>query len=290
MQCSDLERYLEAYLDLRLGRSRGAILRRHLVACPACRARVERLRQFEYELQRHFRALEVDSVWSGLEPDLVRSGLAEAPSLPFLATVDQLRALPPPTRKPGAPLPGSLRRLRGMDSGAQRGAGTAWSRWSRRFVGAVLISAAVGATASVGHYWLAGGWVASTVQAYIAYRDGDNHLDVRSGDVAEIEDYLAARMGFRVPLPPTPSGFVLVGARFDQVADIRTASIAYEHDGLPALLYVTPRGNADFGAPSGPEASSVDGISHLQWEVPDLDYSIVSSLAPRELLPFAEAD
>ena len=94
MQCSDLERYLEAYLDLRLGRSRGAILRRHLSACAHCRARVEHLRAFERDLQRSFRAMErAQSVWTGLEPDLVRSGgLAEgSPALPFLGPADPPR-------------------------------------------------------------------------------------------------------------------------------------------------------------------------------------------------------
>jgi len=52
MLCSDLERYLEAFLDGRLGRSRTIILRRHLGLCGPCRARVERLRRFERELGR----------------------------------------------------------------------------------------------------------------------------------------------------------------------------------------------------------------------------------------------
>ena len=74
MRCGDLERYLEAFLDGRLGRSRRAVLRRHLALCGTCQARVERLRQFERDTQRRFRAPEQPgSVWEGLELDLVGS-------------------------------------------------------------------------------------------------------------------------------------------------------------------------------------------------------------------------
>jgi anti-sigma factor RsiW len=289
MQCSDLERYLEAYLDLRLGRSRGAILRRHLAGCPACRGRVQRLRQFEHDLQRRFRSLEpIESVWSGLEPDLVRSAPADGPTLPFFTAVEQLRALPAPSRVPSTRPRSGPRETRPVARPRSRTA-MVWSRWSRRLMGAVLISAAVGTTISISRYWLGGGWVASTVQAYLAFREGDNQLDISSGDIREIENYLATRMGVAVSLPPTPAGFELLGARFDQVSDMRTASIVYEHGGLPALLYITPRSLADFTGPSGPEASAIDGISHLQWEAADLDYSVVSALPARDLLPFAEA-
>ena len=66
MRCGDLERYLEAFLDGRLDRGRRIVLRRHLSLCGACQTRVERLRQFERETQRRFRALEEpSSVWEG---------------------------------------------------------------------------------------------------------------------------------------------------------------------------------------------------------------------------------
>ena len=74
MRCGDLERYLEAFLDGRLNRGRRIVLRRHLALCGTCQTRVERLRQFERETQRRFRALEEPgSVWAGLALDLVGS-------------------------------------------------------------------------------------------------------------------------------------------------------------------------------------------------------------------------
>ena len=104
MLCSDLERYLEAFLDGRLGRSRTTILRRHLGLCGPCRARVERLRRFEREIGRQIGATAGEvppSVWQGLEIDLVRSlSLAGTDLIPLLRPGPPgLPRLRPPTAR-----------------------------------------------------------------------------------------------------------------------------------------------------------------------------------------------
>jgi hypothetical protein len=96
MLCSDLDRYLEIHLDGRLGRSRTAVLRRHLAACGSCRARVELLRRFERDLAHQLGGGggargEHGSVWQGLDADLVRTVPAGGGE-----TGPLLRALPLP--------------------------------------------------------------------------------------------------------------------------------------------------------------------------------------------------
>ena len=77
MDCASLERYLEAYLEGRLRRAQWLVLRRHVMTCSHCRARVEQLRQFEVELHGRFRAMaRTQRLWTGLELDLVGQSAA----------------------------------------------------------------------------------------------------------------------------------------------------------------------------------------------------------------------
>jgi anti-sigma factor RsiW len=289
MQCSDLERYLEAYLDLKLGRSRGAILRRHLSGCVACRLKVDRLRQFERELQRYFRAMErVGSVWSGLEPDLVRSGgQASLPALPLFLSSDMVRGASASAAAvgPRQASHGTVRTLR--PASAQRGHSTL-RRWGRRLVGAVLISAAVGAAASLGRYWLTESWVASTVRAYLWFRNGHDRLELKTNQAAQLADWVAARVGFVLPLPQTPPGFTLQGGRFEQIGEVATATVVYTRGDQATLLYITPRVAGQTTDVTSPDAGTTDGISHVLWAMQDAAYSVVSTLPPSDLMAFAE--
>lgn len=288
MKCSDLERYLEAYLDLRLGRSRGAILRRHLSSCPPCRARVEHLRQFERDLQQSFRAMDrVQSVWTGLEPDLVRTGgLAEpGPSLPFLLPPQIGRALPQPSGATAARHLPALGQPR-ADAVAPTGRRAAWSRWGRRAMGLILVAAAVGATVTMGRDWLVDDWSATTSQAYAAFRRGDDRLDFVTDDVVRLEAWMSAHLGQPVILPPPPDGFVLHGGRVETLAAGPLGAIVYMQDTEPTIIYVAPR---QAGERVAPAASQVDGVSQLRWETPDFAYAVLSPLPAHQLLEFAGA-
>ena len=147
MQCSDLDRYLEAFVDGRLSRSRTSLLRRHLDACSACQARFERLRRFESEMQDQFRTMQqLNSVWNGLERNLVHiHHVGAEPEI-----VPPIRRRSPSVRAPtgprvehrpprrGAVVPGSTRRRL-----SQLG-------------GAVVLALALGAVWQVGQEWLDG--------------------------------------------------------------------------------------------------------------------------------------
>ena len=103
MDCASLERYLEAYLEGRLRRPQWLVLRRHVMICPHCRARVEQLRQFEVELHGRFRAMaRTQRLWTGLELDLVNqanaanssNGLPPKPPRPPMVTLSSALSLP----------------------------------------------------------------------------------------------------------------------------------------------------------------------------------------------------
>ena len=110
---------------------------------------MERLRQFERDTQRGFRALErAGSVWQDLELDLVASSRA--------STVSRLlalpRALPPPRRGSQAERPslgtardGPCRRSRAAPSGRAHGS---------RIVGVLLLAMALGALYQLGRPYL----------------------------------------------------------------------------------------------------------------------------------------
>ncbi len=289
MQCSDLERYLEAYLDLRLGRSRGAILRRHLSTCAHCRARVEHLRAFERDLQHSFRAMErAQSVWTGLEPDLVRSGgLAEAPPiLPFLGPAD------PPRRTTaqrgeaaGRPVPRTVVRP-DVAAARSRARRAALRRWGQRAVGlAMLIAASLGATAL---FWRSWNSPADPGRlAYAQWRGDDAAVQFLTSDPVSLRDWLVPALGETLPDLPSPTGFDLVGGSVEDQASPARATVVYRQGGERTLLLVST--GADDMAAGPPMAGSGDGLSQLRWSRSGYAYAVVSPLPEAALLPFTSA-
>lgn len=288
MQCSDLERYLEAFLDLRLGRSRGAILRRHLSACPHCRARVEHLRTFERDLQRSFRAMErAQSVWTGLEPDLVRSGgLAEAPPLPFLAPAEPPRrssALTEtigrrPARNPTRPDVEAAR------SKLRRGRSR---RWGQRTAGLLLlVIASLGAGLMVWRAWSGAGAADSDLGPYAELHGSDVAVQFASDNPEDLRHWLTPWLGDGLPALPAPSGFSLVGGSIDERSEAARAVVVYRHGGEATVLLIWPRpGDLAAGAVT-PVASNADGMSQLRWTHAGFAYAVVSPLPEADLLPF----
>ena len=143
MLCSDLDRYLEAFVDGRLGRSRTIILRRHLSGCARCRTKVDRLRQFEREIAGQLRTVpDGPSVWHGLEQDLARNASGAATAL--LSSPRILGAGAGPARPP---------RTRGAGIGAKRLARRTRRRISQ-LLGVVALTLAVGAVWELARDWL----------------------------------------------------------------------------------------------------------------------------------------
>ena len=235
MLCSDLERYLEAYLDGRLGRSRTTILRRHLGMCGACRARVERLRQFEREMQRRFRSVGYTrSIWQGLELDLVASSRIGGDDPP---------ALPRPLSAPSARLAAAVMRRNELNPHLSRAGTTKASGRASRLTGVLLVALALGAL-----YEIVRAYVQpdadedAALQAYAELAQEGRPLALRSDDAARLQEWLSAELGAHIPAPPVPAGFHLVGADRTMLAEDEAGVLVYapEQAQEPVLLFVRP--------------------------------------------------
>jgi anti-sigma factor RsiW len=287
MLCSDLERYLEAFLDGRLGRSRTIILRRHLGLCGPCRARVERLRRFERELGRQLgvgTGQDQPSVWQGLEMDLIRSfSVAGSDLIPLL------RPAPPgpPRLRPPAPR-----------AQARRPAPAAPAAGLRRRVsklgGVLAVALAFGALYELARAWLLPADAAeAAMQAYLDFVAGDNDLALRTDDPASLQHWFATQLGRSFPAPPVPEGFKLVGGGRTELGRDGAAMIVYAPtagaDPNPTLLFV--QAAAASGSAAAPTATPVPferaGYHQLAWKADPYSFRIVSAEPPSRLHEFA---
>ncbi|MFO1071411.1 MAG: zf-HC2 domain-containing protein [Geminicoccaceae bacterium] len=188
-------RYLEAFLDGRLGRSRSATLRRHLGMCAGCRARVERLRQFERDMQRRFRSMRQEgSIWRGLGVDLVAAARANPGHLLALP-----RLLPVPTaeasfgRQTAGPR-GALSIRSGRSNGMGRGSPARHpaDRHGRRRGLSARPRFAIAGTEPPD----------PAAQVYQELAQGEPALALRSQDAHQLEGWLSHELGMPVTLPP----------------------------------------------------------------------------------------
>lgn len=272
MQCSELDRYLEAFLDGRLGRSRGAVMRRHVATCLVCRTRIEKLRQFERELGRRFRAIErCEPVWSALQIDLVRSATHPAP----LPEPPALRALPPP-REHGRlpPLPP------GPAASRPRHRPRARRSLLGPLAGVVLVAAAMGTVYQLGMALLSHGADGSVALAPSGFFADGQAPDYVSGDAELLRRWFAERTGTDFPMPPEPEGFSLLGGRIGSAAEGQAAVLLYGSGDVTTTLYMRPQGSAPAAGLQQP------GLTHVRWEGPRFLYDVASPLPAEELRPF----
>jgi anti-sigma factor RsiW len=286
MQCGDLERYLEAFLDGRLGRSRGAILRRHLAACGGCRARVERLRQFERDMQRRFRSMEeTGSVWQGLELDLVASSrsttaghlLAPPRHLPAAREESaEAPALPEPAGH--HPMVAARRTARGRAS---------------RLAGVVLIAMALGALYQAARLHLGPGDAEAAARAYLELLREGRSLALRSEDADQLQAWLSTELGTPMPEPPEPAGFRLLGADRAALASGAAGALVYgspegSSDG-PVVLFVQPaEAEAGASAEAAAEPHAEEGLHELVWQSASFRYRLVGRQPHEALQQFVE--
>jgi anti-sigma factor RsiW len=287
MLCSDLERYLEAFLDGRLGRSRMTILRRHLGMCGPCRARVEQLRRFEREVVRQMgsaAAQEQPSLWHGLEADLVRSFTVGGADI-----IPLLRPSPPTSPRLRPPIFRAAQRPAGRQS-AQGDA-----RWrASRLAGVVAIALAVGAI-----YEMARAFLGSTdeaeaaTEAYLAYVTGKHELTLRTDNAGQLQRWLADEFGYTAPPPAVPSGFRLVGATRAELGEHTAAIIVFApSDGgelQPTLLFIQPSTATleVFNDAAAGQPVTVDGYNQLNWEAEPYSFRLVSAEPAARLRAFA---
>lgn len=280
MQCGDLERYLEAFLDGRLGRSRTATLRRHLSLCAGCRARVERLRQFERDMQRRFRSMRQDeSIWRGLELDLVaasRGGghLLALPRLLPAAGSHAGSSRQPPGQRGRHPLQNA------RAGGRSRGS---------RLAGLVLIAMAVGAVYQLARDQFAA--PAARETASHVYRDllrPDRSLALQSRNSQQLEHWLSSELGMPVALPITPEGYQPVGADRAPLDGAMAGAVIYrseetEEQAPPVVLLVEPVDEALTGTVEhDPEV----GPSDLSWSRAPLHFTVIGDRSVEELRRF----
>lgn len=266
MDCSDFERYLEIFLDGKLGGPRTRILGRHLVSCRRCRSRFDDLCSFERDLHRRFRSMRTaDAVWASIEME-VCEGAGQS-----LRVQGALQTRPPPLASPaylheakGHPL------LRQVDS--PQPAIPSRRKWIVAGLGVLGAAAlarpamwALGVTAPVDPY----------VEAYRAFIASGEVLEVNSDDPREVGDWLRARLGFDVPVPVLSAQTRLVGGLAGTVDRRRMAQIAYRTSHTTVLVFASP-GRLEREA--GPAEASGGSIRRVGWISNDLNFQVVAPL------------
>lgn len=282
MQCADLDRYLEAFLDARLGRTRVALLRRHLNHCAHCQRRIADLRRFERQMQGMLQGRpQAVSVWTGLDLDLVRSpaGAAQDQALP-------LQLLPRP--------------LTGRVAAEREWLGRRRDPARRPVPGRVLgprvvLAVLAFATASMltigGSRFLRGDTTGSLTTDYRTLVEDSTSLPVEASDPQGLKRWLSENGGLDVPLIPLPSGFSLAGARIDRKDGLPRAIIVYRHAGNSSVLTISratagPAGGQAHAAAAAPMVHRENGITRMTWPVGALAFDLISPDPPEQLFPF----
>lgn len=279
MQCGDLERYLEAFLDGRLGRARSGLLRRHLAACGTCRHRYEALREFERDLNRRLRAMDAcQSVWAGLELDLVRSAQSA------LTQVEgRPRALLPslPSLSLPAPLPSRERPPQPARTVTRQGIAS-------RLVGIVLLVAAVGTIVQIGRGLAPGGiddgevTLQSRLDSLKAPSPPEELVD---GDPEAVRAWLAAWLGELPPALPQVPGFQLTGAQVQGKGDQRVGIVHFRVGDSTASLYLSPLHGRDHAQAASSLEEALSSIKGPAWIGDGFVYAVSSPLGAETVEP-----
>lgn len=270
MDCANLDGFLEAFLEGKLRRSQFAMLRRHLAACPNCRARVEQLRSFERELHGRLQPMaENQPLWSGLEMDLVGQAHGSVPraALP--------RDLPP---APAGPRPKAARPARPTSPRPAVVRPAAAPGWAGLTAGIVITLAAAGAVWQLVATWSGVGRIevaALTVPQVMPAAGEDVSMapvEIGGDDPDRVRAWLASTVGLTgaVPLPGPPVR--LLGARRVGDIDPLAAVVVYTQGDDVIWLVMAPRGDAAAGA----AARALGGQGQpVSWSSGSIDYVLL---------------
>lgn len=244
MHCSDLERYLEAHLDGRLGRNRTAIMQRHLAQCSGCRKRIAQLRDFEKDLHARFRTMQATAaLWETLEVNLVTTGTAKTSGI-----VSESRPSEPPqirdrsAKRPLLGLSEAPSRFQ-PDAVADEVSGTDEPRPARsanpkrRLFGAGLavLAICIGGAFAIDHYRLV------QLENEVAALAPAAGLALSTDDPFILRDWFRMQLGRTVPPLPSPLGYELVGGNVAVVEGAEMAIATYDSPAGPVLLYIDPQ-------------------------------------------------
>ena len=244
MHCSDLERYLEAHLDGRLGRNRTAIMQRHLAQCSGCRKRIAQLRHFEKDLHARFRTMQATAaLWETLEVNLVTTGTAKSAS----ATPDSRPSKPLQSRDTSAKVPmlglnEAPSRFRPSTSedesaGSNESETIVAAKPARRFLGAGLavLAVLIGGAFAIDHYRLV------QLESEVAALAPAAGLALSTDDPFILRDWFRMQLGRTLPPLPSPEGYELVGGNVAVVEGAEMAIATYDGAEGPVLLYIDPQ-------------------------------------------------
>ena len=279
MQCSDLERYLEAHVDGRLGRAGSSILRRHLMGCAICRGRVAQLRDFERDVRSRLQSPEhAMSLWQSLEREPALSLLAPQAEREVRTRRQGESRVRLPRPVASIEPPGTLRRT-----------------WSLRLAGLAFLG-------------LAAAGVVDTVRGVAGLATPPNHDDLlqvaeatlgvqpRGTSMAmdnsdEMRGWLESQIGHALPDLASPSGYALAEGSVADVAGIPAALLRYQGltpDAAPAVLVLLeplPPGTA----PSEPTATAAtDTVRQITWNAGDFHYTALAAAGHGDLAMFAK--
>lgn len=278
MDCANLDGFLEAFLEGKLRRSQFAMLRRHLSACPACRARVEQLRSFERELHGRLQPMaENQPLWSGLEMDLVGHAHGSVPRAPLP------RDLPP---APAGPRPQAQRPARPMSPRPAATRPAVVPGWAGLTAGIVITLAAAGAVWQLVAAWSGFGRidVAALAVPQVMPAAGEAvttaPVEIGGEDPERLRGWLESTFGLvgAVPLPGAPVR--LLGARRVGEADPLAAVVVYTQDEDVIWLVMAPRGDAA----AAEAARALGGTGEpLRWSSGSVDYVLVGERADTSL-------
>ena len=246
MNCARLRQVLDAHIDGELDPATTGEIAAHLAECPACSALQEE-----------------------------RIALQQA-----------LRAHAPRYTSPATLAPALRRAIMQCESAlTSRVSGLSWFH-------AAAFATVAALAGLIGGYWLAqprpdyplrDPAVASHVAALTPKRQ---LIEVASSDRHTVKPWFQGRIDFAPPVKDLAGeGFVLLGARLDQVADKPAAAVVYQIRKHVINLFVW---RATDPAPDAIATSSVRGFSVTTWSASGLRFAAVSDVEARELTRFAQ--
>ena len=260
MTCNDIIHQLEAFADGEASPEQTQLIKDHLLGCPACRVRVDKLRALSSTLRSELSGDRAPSeLWAKIDDRLPKK--VENPALmgPTIWWRDRMRPLA---------LAASVALLLGI------GGSIAWWQGQANY-----------------------DVIAAPIQDFTTYRLSGRALDVESRDPAVIEAWFEERLTFELPtVKARVAGFELVGGRLCGFLDRRISALSYQRGEQRIAVYLM----ADHGlslpeASFAPELKlsrsvhEVDDINTMIWHEGGLVYSVVSDLRKDDLAIFLAA-
>jgi anti-sigma factor RsiW len=250
MNCEDIERLADAYVDDELDLERTLALEAHLSTCEACTARLDRIRGVRQALRTvpYFRA-------PATLAERVRATVAAA-------------AAATPFRQP--------RSVRARDR-----------RWQPWVLSAASLVAASLVLAVVLHERAVMADDATTeavIEGHVRSLMAGHLVDVASTDRHTVKPWFAGRVDFSPTVVDLASdGFPLVGGRLDYIDRRPAAALVYKRRDHVINVFVWPQAA---GSPSHATRSDVRGYHVISWTRGGVAVWIVSDLALGELDDF----